>query len=215
MVQVNCLSTIKRLQQRENVMSTAYSKIMFLFKNHRNEIVIAALLIVNVVFLYTVWKRQNTPIPHEPSFHNDYDSYGREIRSLIAHAKLSHITTKEKNAFSVIIFLTDHQCPKCIDEALPFWRTLSEKTELKVYFNSKSTSTRQKERMSQQYGIPLEWMETVVSTNPPDSLLWNSTAPSIILEDNSSGNIIVAHIGDRSFRDRSSFFYQCVIGQLL
>ncbi len=181
------------------------------FRSQNIGVIVAVLLVMNAGFLYMIWKKkesQSLPSTHQHSANTNYTSLTREIQHLIRSAGSGGLS---KDTLSVEIYLTDKQCLTCIDEALPYWLALGEDGKLTIHFFSRSTSSRQTERISQQYGIPMKWINTVSSPDPSDSLLWNSTAPSVVIKNNVDRRIILVHIGDRTERERATVFYETFI----
>lgn len=176
-------------------------------RSHKIEAIVTVLLVVNAFFLYAIWKKKDSqflPATHLHSADSNYTSLTKEIQHMIRVVTNSGFP---KDSLLVDVYLTDRQCPTCIDEALPYWLAIDGNAKLTIHFVSRSTSPRQTERFSQQYGIPMKWIKTVSSVNPADSLLWNSTAPSVVLRKKVDGTIVLVHIGDSAERKRATVFY--------
>lgn len=129
-------------------MSALRQPFFHFLRNHRFEEIVAILLVVNASFLYVIWKKKDnqfSPITHFHSADSNYASLKKEIQQVFHKAMDEGF---RKDTLVVEVYLTDRQCPTCIDEALPYWMALDGNAKLIIHFLSRSTSSRQAERFS-------------------------------------------------------------------
>lgn len=189
---------------------------MFRVKDHFY-LVALVLLALNAIFLYyNFWHRSSanigTALQEEvlklSEVELKYVLNGYRIPALHPSA-----TTKIRPA-SIFVFVHEQHCDVCKQEARPYWRSLAElkNADFRVFYYSRQP--RGWERFALWMELSKEHIIPVSFIAREDTLLWSSSAPSIIVVDNHTKEIKLAHAGSSHLRKRSILFYEYLIQYL-
>ncbi len=178
----------------------------------RFSIVLALLLALNGIFLYFNWQNKSNSVHQQ----NLFDELLK-----VSDLEFSYVLRKQKSSladprkpFGVQVFVHENQCSLCKEESKPYWKTLSEMDNINFRIHYYARQARGWERFALWMELPKEQILPVYSMASEDTIFWGSSAPSVIVVDNQTKEVILAHAGSSHLRKRSILFYESLIQYL-
>jgi hypothetical protein len=175
----------------------------------RFSVVLALLLALNGIFLYFNWQNKTNSLPQQ--------NLSDELLK-VSELEFSYVLSKSKSypadprkPISVQIFVHENQCSLCKEESKPYWKTLSEMDNINFRICYYARQVRGWERFALWMELPKEQILPVYSIASEDTLFWASSAPSVIVVDNQTKEVKLAHAGSSHLRKRSILFYESLI----
>lgn len=185
-----------------------------MFNRKDNFYLVATILLgLNAVFLYYSFSSRSVTSGNGASQDEIVTVSEAELKYVLKGDRNLPATTKEKPT-SVFVFVHEQHCDLCKQEAGPYWRSLAELNGLDFKVLYYSRQPRGWERFALWMELSKERIVPVSSIASEDTLFWSSSAPSIIVVDNHTKEIKLAHVGSSHLRKRSILFYEFLINYL-
>jgi hypothetical protein len=173
-----------------------------------------ALLALNVVFLYYNWIQQSNA-GSQTSLHNEILKITeQELLFLFSRYRGYNPEFQRRRSSSVLVFVHERHCSLCKEEAAPYWKAIEKDANVDFRLYYYSLQPRGWERFALWMELPKEQIIPVSSIACEDTLLWSSTAPSVLVVDNQTKEVKFAHVGSSHLRKRSIVFYEFLIKYL-
>ncbi len=181
---------------------------------NRFSLVVAVLLALNGIFLYYNWVQRSAPDSHTALQEEIQKVTKQELWLSLNGYLVRKPELRQAKSKSVWVFVHERHCSMCKEEARPYWKAIAENgsVDFKIYYYS--IQPRGWERFALWMEFPKEYIVAVKSIAPADTLPWSSSAPSVIVVDNQTKEIRLAHAGSSLLRKRSSVFYEFLVEYL-
>lgn len=178
----------------------------------RSSIVFILLLALNGIFLYFNWQNRTNSLSQENLSDELYKISGLEFSCILSKVKRSPADSPKP--ISVQVFVHENHCSLCKEESKSYWATLSGMKGIDFALYYYSRQPRGWERFALWMELPKEKIFPVYSIASEDTFFWASSAPSVIVVDNQTNEVKLAHAGSSYLRKRSNLFYESLIRYL-